>query len=378
MTTQRSTSPLAALSTPAAHPAQPVAACALRVQATEDKTRLIPAGTFDAPRGSMAGQGPWHLDAQGAAAIIAQAASRSTDIAIDYEHQTLLADRNGQPAPAAGWVDPRSLEWRDDGLYGAVTWTERARAMIEGGEYRYLSPVFPYDAETGAVLDLLHLALTNTPAIDEGIPQLAAARLAAGAEPQDPPHQEDDAVKREQLIALLGLAADATDEQIETGLAALKAQADTAHTLRQALEVGEGDDPAAAVAALKAKADTAKPDMSQYVPRAVFEETTAQLAALKAGGDTAELERLIEEGLADGRIPGKATADWLKSQGLAACKAHLEGAPSIAALKTIQTGGKPPEGDKAKGALTEDELAVCKAMGITPEAYRAANPVPAE
>ncbi|NAW33238.1 phage protease [Halomonas alimentaria] len=374
MTTQRSTSPLAALSIPAAHPARPVAACALRVQASEDKTRLIPAGTFDAPRGSMAGEGPWQLDAQGAAAIIALAANRATDIAIDYEHQTLLADRNGQPAPAAGWVDPRSLEWRDDGLYGAVSWTERARTMIEGGEYRYLSPVFPYDAQSGAVLDLLHLALTNTPAIDEGIPRLAAARMAPT--PTATP-QEDDAVNREQLIALLGLAADATDEQIETGLAALKAQADTAHTLRQALDVGEGDDAAAAVAALKSKASTpASPDMSQYVPKAVFEETTAQLAALKANGDTAELDGLIEAGLKDGRIPGKATADWLREQGLAACKAHLAGAPSIAALKGPQTQGRAPEGDDAaKGALSEAELAVCKAMGLTPEAYRAANPV---
>ena len=372
MTTQRSTSPLAALSTPAAHPARPVAACALRVQASEYETRLIPAGTFDAPRGSMAGEGPWRLDAQGAAAIIALAANRATDIVIDYEHQTLLSESNGQPAPAAGWVDPHSLEWRDDGLYGAVSWTERARTMIEGGEYRYLSPVFPYDAETGAVLDLLHLALTNTPAIDEGIPRLAAARMAPT--PTATP-QEDDAVKREQLIALLGLVADATDEQIETGLAALKAQADTAKTLRQALDVGEGDDAAAAVAALKTKASTpATPDMSQYVPKAVFEETTAQLAALKASGDTAELDGLIETGLKDGRIPGKATADWLRSQGLAACKAHLAGAPSIAALKGPQTGGKPPEGDDKPG-LNDAELAVCKATGITPETYRAANPV---
>jgi len=377
MTTQRSTSPLAALSTPAAHPARPVAACALRVQASEDKTRLIPAGTFDAPRGSMAGQGPWQLDAQGAAAIIALAANRATDIVIDYEHQTLLSESNGQPAPAAGWVDPRSLEWRDDGLYGAVSWTERARTMIEGGEYRYLSPVFPYDAETGAVLDLLHLSLTNNPAISDGDAVLAAARRASAA----PQHEEAPTVDRSKLIALLGLVADATDEQIETGLAALKAQADTAKTLRQALDVGEGDDAAAAVAALKAQAQSkastpATPDMSQYVPKAVYDEAAQQLAALKAGGDSAELDRLIEEGLQDGRIPGQATADWLRSQGLAACKAHLEGAPSIAALKGTQTGGKPPEGDdKAKGALSDAELAVCKAMGLTPEAYRAANPV---
>ncbi len=108
---------------------------------------------------------------------------------------------------------------------------------------------------------------------------------------------------------------------------------------------------------------------------AVYQETTQQLAALKANSNTAELDALITEGLADGRIPGKATADWLRTQGLAACKAHLEGAPSIAALKTTQTQGKPLEGkETGEGKLNETELAVCKAMGLTPEQYRAANP----
>ncbi|SDK31812.1 phage protease [Billgrantia gudaonensis] len=371
MNTTLATLPLAVLA--ASRSPQPVAVCALRVRLSDDKTRLIPAGTFDAPRGAMEGQGPWQLDAQGAAAIIELAASRSTDIVIDYEHQTLLSERNGKPAPAAGWVDPRSLEWRDDGLYGAIEWTAAAQAAIEAGEYRYLSPVFPYDAETGAVLDLLQLALTNTPAIDDGaITQLAAARMAT-----TDTHQEDDSVKREDLIKLLGLAAEATDEQINTELAALKASASEAKALREALELKDDDKPEEAVAALKAKADSAKPDMSQYVPKSVYVETAQQLAALKAGSETAEVDRLIDEGLKDGRIPGKATADWLREQGLAALKAHLEDAPSIAALKGgTQTAGKAPKGEGAQGQegeLSEEELAVCKNMGLSPEDYRTAN-----
>ncbi|KGE77655.1 hypothetical protein FP66_08480 [Halomonas salina] len=332
----------------------------------------------------MAGQGPWHLDAQGARSLMALASTRSTDIAIDYEHQTLLADRNGKPAPAAGWVEPRSLEWRDDGLYGRIQWTDRARQMIDGGEYRYLSPVFPYDAESGAVLDLLHLALTNTPAIDDGIAELAAARRASStASPQD----EDSTVNREQLIKALGLKADATDEQIDGAIAALKAKAGEADGVREALSLKDDDKPAEAVAALKTQAEAqpaggekAEPDPTKYVPKAVYDETAQQLAALKAGGDAQEMDRLIEEGLKDGRIAGKATADWLKGQGMAALKAHLEDAPSIAALKgDTQTGGKAPqgggEGGKGPHGLSEQELAVCKATGISPEDYRKANPV---
>ncbi|WP_417862381.1 phage protease [Vreelandella venusta] len=362
------------MTTQSPHTKPRVAACALRVQVTDDKTRLMPAGTFHAPRGAAEGTGPWHLNAEAAQAIIQLAAARSTDIAIDYEHQILYSEKNGKPAPASGWVDPRSLEWREDGLYGSITWTAAASAAIDANEYRYLSPVFPYDAN-GVPLDLLHLALTNTPAIDEGAAQLAAARMAITHDVNDDA-QEIDTVKREQLILTLGLAAEATDEQIDGAIAVLKASAADAKALREALGAKDDAKPADAVAALKASSAAAAPDMSQYVPVAVYQETTQQLAALKANSNTAELDALIKEGLEDGRIPGQATADWLRVQGIAACKAHLEGAPSIAALKTTQTQGKPPEGAETKGdgSLTETELAVCKAAGLTPEQYRAANP----
>jgi len=364
------------MTTHSLHSKPRVAVCALSVQTTSDKTRLMPAGTFHAPRGAAEGSGPWSLSAEAAQAIIRLAAARSTDIAIDYEHQTLYAEKNGKPAPASGWLDPRSLEWREDGLYGAITWTAAASAAIDANEYRYLSPVFPYDAN-GVPLDLLHLALTNTPAIDEGAAQLAAARMAITHDVKDDA-QEIDTVKREQLIQTLGLAASATDEQIDTAIAALKAAKADADAFRTELGAKDDAKPAEAVAALKATSATA-PDMTQFVPVAVYQETTQQLAALKENSNTAELEALITEGLNDGRIAGKATADWLRTQGIAACKAHVAGAPSIAALKTTQTQGKAPEGSEVKGddKLTETELAVCKGMGISPEAYRKANPVPA-
>ncbi|WIX34956.1 phage protease [Salinicola sp. JS01] len=379
--------PVAACSAPIANP---VAVCSLRVSASDDLTRLIPAGTFTAPRGSLEGSGPWHLDEAHARSIIERAAARSTDIVIDYEHQTLLAERNGKPAPAAGWVYPRSLEWRSDGLYGRVKWTAAASKAISPGpageppEYLYLSPVFPYDAQSGDVLDLLHVALTNTPAIDTGaITELAAARMGRGSlqgsedSPNDAPTQEVTIVDREKLIAALGLAKDATDEQIDQKLAALKAGSEDATALRQALGAKDDAKPAEVVAALKAGVTPAQPDMTQYVPKAVFDEQQQTIAALRTGSNDAELKALIEEGVKDGRIPGQATADWLKGQGLAACKAYLDGAPPIAALRgSSQTQGKPP-GDDKPNAPSEIELAICRNAGITVEEYRKANPAPA-
>ena len=101
-----------------------VAACTLRVRPGAAWVRILPAGEFDAPRGALAGAGPWHLSPAAAAAIIARNRTRTADIAVDFEHQTLLAPENGQPAPAAGWIDPRSLQFIGDG--------EESRLRIDG------------------------------------------------------------------------------------------------------------------------------------------------------------------------------------------------------------------------------------------------------
>lgn len=348
-----------------------IAACALQVTPNTDVVRLMPAGRFDAPRGALAGSGPWYLNQERAQQIIALAAARSTDIVIDYEHQTLLADQNGKPAPAAGWVGRDSLQWREDGLYGRVSWTAAARQAIEADEYRYLSPVFPYD-QNGEPLDILHIALTNSPAIDTAVPALAAARVALNESIES----EEDSMDKAKLIKALELEEDTAEEQILAEINALKAAACETAALRQALDLQEGESAADKVAALKA---SAQPDMSRFVPVDAFQEVQQQLAALKSGSDAAELDTLIAAGLKDGRIPGQATADWLKQQGLAACKSYLQDAPAIAALKgSTQTGGKPPASDAQTDALTAEELAVCKSMGISPDAYRAANPVQAQ
>lgn len=57
-----------------------IAACALQVRSDARLQRLFPAGVFDAPRGALAGNGPWRIDAQIAQKVIARAATRSTRI----------------------------------------------------------------------------------------------------------------------------------------------------------------------------------------------------------------------------------------------------------------------------------------------------------
>lgn len=329
--------------------------------------RIFPAGRFDAPRGSMSGQGPWFIDAHLAAQVIARVASRSTDIPIDYEHQILLAETNGQPAPAAGWIDRNSLVWREGGeepgLYGAVRWTARAAEQIGADEYRYLSPVFPYARESGAVLDLLHVALTNTPAIDTDLMAAAAARFAqssnasGGASASAQPRTEDPQVNEllKKLAAALGLPENTAEADALAGVAALKAKADAAQEQ---------------VAALKAAA----PDPAKYVPVETMNALHAEVAALTARITSGEVAQLVEAALADGRLlpAQKEWAEGLGKKDLAALRLYLETATPIAALKGMQSGDAAAA-RKDENGLTDAELAVCSATGVAPKDFAAAR-----
>lgn len=332
-----------------------LAACTLRVRPGQDFIRLIPAGAFDAPRGALAGAGPWQLGADDAAQIIAINRSRSADILIDFEHQALLSEHNGQPVPAAGWIDPRSLEFRPDGdepgLYGRVAWVGDTAALIAADRYRYLSPVFPADPATGAPLDLLHVALTNFPAIDEPVHAALAARHRAAPNTIPTVPQEEPMELLKQLLAALGLPEATSEADAIAAVADLKAKADAVQ---------------AEVVALKAKvADPAK-----FVPVEAVTQMQGQIAALTAKLDGKERDALIEEGLSDGRI-NPALADWAAAQSVDDLRAYLDKAPAIAALKGMQSDGITA----ARGAAqpSDTDLVVCRALGLTPEQFARAK-----
>ena len=136
------------------------AACAIDADGgAPDWVQLLPSGeVLASPRDARL---PWLV--RDAEAIVAASRAIGMDLPIDYEHQTDLSARNGQPAPAAGWI--KRLSARADGIFGRVVWTARARAMIEAKEYRFLSPVFDFDRGTREVQRIRRAALTNAPAV---------------------------------------------------------------------------------------------------------------------------------------------------------------------------------------------------------------------
>ncbi len=292
------------------------------------------------------------MDADAARKLVALATQRQTPFVIDYEHQTLYAETSGNPAPAAAWFE--RMEWREgDGLYAVdVEWTAKAAAMIEGDEYRFLSPVFKFD-KTGAVTELLMAAVTNNPAID-GIADVAAARYL------NQPQVEETTVDKE-LLKLLGLAEDATAEQVRAAVQALI----------DASKKSETD-----MAALRGQID--KPDPEKFVPVSALTDLQTRMAALSTQVVTGEVDQLVNKGLEDGRLM-KGMEAWARELGkkdVAALRGYLDNAQPIAALTSQQTNGKtPPEGDNQ---LTDEELAVCRAMNYTPEEYLKAKGVKAK
>lgn len=323
-----------------------IAICSLQAN-SDGSIQIFPADTFNAPRGAMAGSGPWLLDEAAATALIQRVSQRNNDIVIDYEHQTLKAAENGQPAPASGWIKSNSLSWAaGKGLFVSnPEWTDKGKAFIDGKEYKYLSPVFTYDKTTGRVLDLLHVALTNNPAID-GMAGLLVAAASLSTQ------QQEEITMDPKLLALLGLKDDASAEEVLAATTALQAS-NTALTTQLA------DKDVAIAAASAATPETAV---------AVITELQGTVAALTARIDGSDTDTLIAAAKADGKLT-PAMEPWARTLDVDKLKAYLQAAPQIAALTARQTNTQVLDAD-GKAVLTESQIAVCSQMGISQEEFK--------
>jgi phage I-like protein len=335
-----------------------IASLKLSAESSGGWCRLLPAGYFKAVDGrptDVAG-GQWFLDAESGQALVAQLKAQVNDTVIDYEHQTLLAEENGQPAPASGWF--KDAEWREDGLYIKPRWTGKAREYIENEEYQFLSAVFPYDKATGKPLSIHSAALVNRPGLD-GVTAVALRSLITPVSPPETNTQQESAMDPvlEAALKALGLDETATPEQVEAAVQALKDKQSAA----------EGE-----VAALKAASPGSNPDPAKYVPIAVLKEMQGQIAALSAQSQQNEVEQLISGAKKDGRLLPASEA-WARDLGktnVAALKEFLGSAPSIAALKGQQAGHEKPPATTA-GQLTEEEKTVARLTGRTESEFAA-------
>lgn len=299
--------------------------------AAPTEAHLLPAGTFRAIDGRPDDCDGWQLNAAIAGQVIARAAAQKTDILIDFEHQSLRAKDNGQRVEAAGWI-PRTLEWREGkGLFATqIAWVGDTAQLIEKKQYRYISAVFAYYEKTGEVLEIISVALTNTPALDglDALADLARKHSVLLTK------EDADMADKEALAALT-----AEREGLKTQMAALTAERDGLKTQN---------------AALTAERDTLK----TKVEAADKEKTEAALASEKA-----KHAELLQAALTDGRLV-PAQKPWAEKQTLVALTEYLDATKPLSITQT-QAGGK----DGGGNGLNQEEVAMCSRMGVSPEDF---------
>lgn len=131
-----------------------------------------------------------------------------------------------------------ALEAREDGIYAQVAWNDEGERNRQQGYLVYPSPTWPYDVRAAAAtnriepIELRSIGMTNSPRID-GVPAWTNADESPNP-PGDEPGTTTNTPMPSWLLELLGLPADATEEQIKSAITSLKESAASAQNAMEA------------------------------------------------------------------------------------------------------------------------------------------------
>lgn len=265
------------------------------------------------------------------------------DLPLDWEHSTEVKAPKGEKADAAAWIV--DLEVRANALWGKLEWTEDGRNSVAKRKYRYLSPVFLFERESGRIVRLKSAGLTNSPNLS------LTALNREGAHPGPNPSEDRPMKLAEAIRKALGLAEDATEEHAVTAINQMKQDRDTAMNRAES------------------------PSLDKFVPRgdynAALERATnaeQKLADQQKQSLEGEIDTAINQALEDGKIT-PATADYHKAQcrqegGLERFKDYVKAAPVIADKSDLD--GKDPNRDKDT-ALNAEQQKIAGMFGNSAE-----------
>lgn len=300
----------------------------------QDWVHLLPLGTFN----GRDGRGPYMV--RDAADIIAATRKLGMDLPVDYEHQIDHATKNGQPAPAAGWI--KELKADAQGIWGRVEWTDKARQHLASKEYRFLSPVFTFHKTTGEIMRLHRAALTNNP-------NLHLTALASQENPPADPPELAAADLRGQLIQMLALPEDIEDDALLQLVSAL---------------INRESEPAPEPSQQRQEADGGTMELALELNRARAREAEGKALAAVDGAITS------------GKLP-----PYLREWGLALCRENPERFDEFARQMVpvlspgSQIAGRGLPRDRQELALmtsggTGDEQEILSRLGVSQEAFR--------
>jgi phage I-like protein len=222
-------------------------------------------------------------------------------------------------------------------------------------EYRYFSPVLRLDADSRRPMALMHLGLTNVPAIKH-LPPLVArcgGDTATLARPAELVQAKEADGMTAWLKEFLGLPAEAEDAAVLAGAsAALK-------------ELAQGLDLADAASAFQVRGAVLALKAGGEGLRAAQEE----LLALKARQAQAEAAQAVTLAMKAGKV-SPAQKEWALEyfrrdpEGFRTFAAH---APKL--LPTGEALQWPEADDRPGDSLVPTEMAVCRLLKVSPEEY---------
>lgn len=263
-------------------------------------------------------------------------------IAIDFEHNTVPGtpeyERTKEPRAVAGYGAVECVE--GEGIFLNVTrWT--AEGLAHARDYEDLSAAPVCDAE-GNVVALQSVALCRTGAVP-GIEFVQCPLFAEiGISALNP--QENNMDYKQLLLAMLGIADDAADEQIAAAIeAAKKAKAEHEAEAKKRAEEAE------ALAAEKEKA---------------VECLSAKVDDLAKAHESETRERILLGARIEGKVVAL-SAETLRKMTADELRAHVAALPVTVPLNAVTPTREPPA--RKTGGLDGEAAKIARALGLSEE-----------
>lgn len=294
---------------------------ALAATTTPERTpptefRIFRAGENVSTKGTVV------FDEESARSVMAEFDAHGIDIPIDWEHAMLRDDVPVRDQRAAGWL---GLEVRSGELWAVnVRWTDEAASALRAGEWRFISPAFVANKDTGRISQLINVAICNLPATRQLDALVAAKRLDIDPQPkttQGPPASQKETSMSLNIIALalaLGLSESAAEPEVLTAASKRKSESDRLVSLTGAKSPEEAF---GVIAAWKASHDEVAKVLAADKQRAEDAEKAEKVALLKQGED-------------EGKITPPLRA-WADKQSAESLRGFLSAAPSLVAKNRV-------------------------------------------
>lgn len=309
------------------------------------------------------GRGPYSVaDLQ---AIIDASFLDDDRLPVDENHSTDIAAPNGGASPARGWIT--AMEARKDGIWGKVDWTEAGRDLVASKAYRGISPVIALAKQKRktVVLAILRASLVNNPNL-RGLTALHSQQQ----------QQETDMNFMQRMAKLLGLAEDATEDDIADAVSKLGKGEPASTELQSQLtalgvSLGLPNDADPSKVTTAAQSAVTQHTATVTALQSQVDGLTASLAEVQDAGAKQKAVAFVDGAIANGHVgvkPSRDTFIEMHSNDPDGTEAIINGLPVVA--KTT-TSGSPPAA-KTVTSLNAEQQQVATALGI-PEADYAAT-----